>query len=207
VNGCSGRLTTDPTDVFHGGNVFGVVNASYTDKGGVGASPPLSSTAIHNIRQKHQEVENVVNQSGTNTGSNVDGGLTPPGTNGVHRGGLGAGDWLQLPGPFNLADRTGNTANSITFRVADAANGRTAGSALARVEVHQDSITGPILLNADLTSTGSTLVWSSQTFALTMSGTHEIFLVFRELPGGATGANLFNLNWVQFNGPGIGTSS
>ena len=38
-----------------------------------------------------------------------------------------------------------------------------------------------------------------------MSGTHELFLVFRAVTGGATGANLFNLNWVEFQGAGIGT--
>jgi PKD repeat protein len=200
VTGCSGTLVTDASDLFHGGNVFGVINASYTDKGGAGGTPPLASTSIHNIRQKHQEVENVVTQSGTNTGGNTDGGLTPPGTNGVHRGSLAAGDWIQLPGPFNLTN-----INSITFRVADAVAGRTAGSPLARIEIHQDSITGPVLANADLVSTGSTTTWTSQSYNLTMSGTHEIFLVFREVTGGATGTTLFNLNWAQFNGAGIGT--
>ena len=38
-----------------------------------------------------------------------------------------------------------------------------------------------------------------------MSGTHELFLVFRAVTGGATGGNLFNLNWAEFNGAGIGT--
>jgi hypothetical protein len=27
--------------------------------------------------------------------------------------------------------------------------------------------------------------------------------VFRSIPGGQTGNNLFNLNWVEFGGPGI----
>ena len=31
-----------------------------------------------------------------------------------------------------------------------------------------------------------------------------MFLVFRNVANGATGS-MFNLNWVQFNGPGIGT--
>jgi len=210
LNGCSGTLTTDPTDVFHGGNVFGVINASYTDTGGAGGTPPLSSTAIHNIRQRHQEVENVVIQSGTNTGGNTDGGLTPPGTNGVHRGSLGAGDSITLPGPFNLLNIS--PTNSITFRVADAADGRTPGTPLAAIEIHQRDlsptgtvIADTILTTANLVSTGGTSVWSSQSFNLSMAGTHDIALVFREVPGGATGANLFNLNWVQFNGTGIGT--
>ena len=35
-----------------------------------------------------------------------------------------------------------------------------------------------------------------------MAGTHHVFLVFRSVTGGATGNNLFNLNWAEFNGQG-----
>ena len=87
--------------------------------------------------------------------------------------------------------------------MADAGNGRTAGSPLAAVEVRQDSITGPILTTANLVSTGGTGTWTSQTFPISMSGKHELFLVFRSVAGGATGNNLFNLNWTEFVGPGI----
>ena len=38
TTGCIGFLQTDPQDVAHGGNVFGVVSASYTDKGGTGGA-------------------------------------------------------------------------------------------------------------------------------------------------------------------------
>ena len=55
--------------------MFGVISASYTDKGGSGgAAPSLSTTSQIQIRQKHQEVEFVVNQSGTKTATNTDGG-------------------------------------------------------------------------------------------------------------------------------------
>ena len=33
LTGCSGVLPTDPDDVSHGGNVWGVISASYTDLG------------------------------------------------------------------------------------------------------------------------------------------------------------------------------
>jgi hypothetical protein len=176
--------------------VFGVISATYTDKGGsAGQAPPLSTTSQVQIRQKHQEVEFVVNQSGTATATNTDG----AGGNGVHRSSLAAGDWVQLNGPFNLFQ-----ADSITFRVADAAAGRTAGSPLAAIEIRQDSITGPILTTANLVSSGGTAVWSSQTFPLpASSGKHELFFVFRAVTGGATGGNLFLLNWAEFNGNGV----
>ena len=35
------------------------------------------------------------------------------------------------------------------------------------------------------------------------TGKHELFFVFRTVTGGATGSNLFNLNWVEFNGNGV----
>ena len=88
----------------------------YTDHGGAGGVPALTTTSQHQIRQKHQEVEFVVNQSGTNTAANTDGG----GRRAPRQ--PGAGDWLQLNGPFNLTN-----IDSITFRAADAANGRTPG--------------------------------------------------------------------------------
>jgi PKD repeat protein len=202
TTGCSGVLHTDPEDVSHGGNVFGVISASYTDDGGSGGSAPgLKTTTQVQIRQKRQEVEHVVTQSGTNSAATTDVG------GGSQRGSLAPGDWIQLNGPYNLAN-----IDSITFRVSDSANGRTAGSPLAAVEVRQGSITGPILTTANLVSTGNTAAtettpavinWSSQTFPIAMSGKHELFLVFRAVDGGQTGNNLFNLNWVEFAGKGI----
>lgn len=200
TTGCSGVLHTDANDVAHGGNVFGVISATYTDHGvGHDNVQTLSTTSQVQIRQKHQEVEFVVSQAGTNTATNTDG--PPPGSSGVHRGSLAAGDWIQLNGPFNLVN-----VDSLTFRVADAAAGRTAGSPLAAVEVHQDTLTGPIVQTANLVSTGGTAVWTSQTFPISLSGAHELFLVFRAVTGGSTGGNLFNLNWTEFGGPGVGQS-
>ncbi|WP_028067355.1 carbohydrate-binding protein [Solirubrobacter soli] len=88
---------------------------------------------------------------------------------------------------------------------ADAGAGRTAGSPLAAIEIHQDAVDGPIVATANLVSTGGTSTWTSQTFPIALSGRHELFLVFRSVTGGSTGGNLFNLNWAEFNGAGIGT--
>jgi len=200
TTGCSGVLHTDANDVSHGGNVFGVVSATYTDHGVSHDNvQTLSTTSQNRIRQKHQEVEFVVNESGTNTATNNDGGPGAPPSPGVHRGSLGAGDWIQLNGPFNLLN-----ISSITYRVADTST-RTAGSPMAAVEIHQDSVTGPIVQTNNLVSTGSTTTWTSQTFPISLSGTHEFFLVFRTVNGGQTGGNLLNLNWIEFGGAGIGT--
>jgi len=195
-NGCTGFLQTIAGDVSHGGNVFGVISASYTDKGGQGANaaaPPLSTTTQVQTRQKHQEVEFVVNQSGTTTGTGTDAGAD------VHRNSLATTDWLQLNGPFNLFQ-----INTVAIRYADPAAGRTVGSPLAGIDIRQDSITGPVVATANLTSTGGLDTWATMTVPVTAAaGKHELFVTFRTVTGGTTGANLFSLNWLEFGGNGV----
>ncbi len=189
--GCRGFLTTDANDVSHGGNVFGVISAVYTDKGASGGVPALTTTGQIQIRQKHQEVEFVVNQSGTGTAATTDVG------GGTHRNSLASGDWIQLNGPFNLFQ-----IDTVTVRYADNAAGRTVGTALGAIEVRTGSPTGPIATTLNLTSTGNSTAWNSLTFPISIEGKNELFLVFRSLPGGATGS-MFLLNWVEFNGNGV----
>jgi PKD repeat protein len=189
TTGCSGVLPTDAGDVSHGGNVFGVISASYTDGGGSGGVPSLTTVAQNQIRQKKQEVEFVVNQSGTNTASSADAG------GGLQRGGLSAGDWLQLNGPFNLLN-----IDSVTFRISGGTNGANSGA----VEIHRDAVDGPIVTTVDIVGTANATTYASQTFPLADSGTHEYFLVFRAVPGGPLN-NFFNLNWIEFVGNGVGT--
>ena len=194
TTGCSGTLATDPDDVSHGGNVFGVISASYTDLGGPGGVPALTTVAQNQVRQKRQEVEHVTQQSGTNTATTGD-----PDGGGQHRGSLSNGDWIRLNGPFDLLNIT-----DLTFRMASNNDTVPAGNPLAAVEVRLDAVDGPLLLTANLTSTGGNTTWESQTFPLTdPGGGNHLFLVFRSVSGGATGNNLFLLNWVEFVGPGI----
>ncbi|MCW3839536.1 ThuA domain-containing protein [Micromonospora yasonensis] len=194
VNGCTGVLPTDANDVSHGGNVFGVISASYTDLGGPGGVPALTTVSQTNVRQKLQEVEFAVEESGTNVATTND-----PAGGSQHRGSLGSGDWIALNGPFNLTN-----INSLTFRVASTSTQVPAGGPMAAVEVHLDAVNGPILTTAALTSTGNTATWQSQTFPITdPGGLHKIYLVFRSVTGGQTGGNLFNLNWTEFGGQGV----
>jgi hypothetical protein len=75
---------------------------------------------------------------------------------------------------------------------------------MAAVEVRLDAVDGPTLTTATLTSTGDTAAWLSQTVPISdPGGLHKVYLVFRSIPGGQTGNNLFNLNWVEFGGQGI----
>ena len=114
TTGCTGFLQTDADDVVARRQRLRRHQRDYTDKGAAGRQrPPLTTTSQVQIRQKHQEVEFVVNQSGTNTATNTDGG-PPPAPACIARASA-AGDWIQLNGPFNLFQ-----VDSITFRVADA---------------------------------------------------------------------------------------
>ncbi|MFC7495978.1 MULTISPECIES: ThuA domain-containing protein [unclassified Nocardioides] len=194
VNGCAGVLPTDAADVSHGGNVFGVVSASYTDLGGAGAVPALTTVDQVKVRQKRQQVEFVLEESGTNVATTND-----PDGGGQHRGSLGNGDWLALNGPFDLQG-----IDDLTFRVASTSATVPAGSPMAAVEVRLDAVAGPLLATATLNSTGGTTAWASQTVDLSdPGGAHKLYLVFRSVPGGQTGNNLFNLNWAEFGGPGV----
>ncbi len=196
VNGCSGVLSTNAEDVSHGGNVFGVVSASYTDLGGVAGVPALTTVDQATIRQKRQEVEFALEESGTNTATTND-----PDGGGQHRGSLGNGDWIALNGPFTLLN-----IDSLTFRVASTSTQVPAGNPMAAVEVRLDAVDGPVLTTASLTSTGNTATWQSQAVPLTdPGGLHKVYLVFRSIAGGQTGNNLFNLNWVEFGGQGVST--
>ena len=196
VNGCTGVLPTDADDVSHGGNVFGVVSASYTDLGGPGGVPALTTVDQNNIRQKRQEVEFAVEESGTNVATTND-----PDGGGQHRGSLSNGDWIALNGPFNLLN-----IDSLTLRVASTSTQVPAGSPAAAVEIRLDAVDGPVLATATVTSTGNPNTWQSQAVPVAdPGGTHKVYLVFRSVPGGQGGNNLFNLNWVQFGGQGVST--
>ena len=72
VNGCAGSCrrwtTTSPTAATCGASSAPPTPTS----GGVGGTPPLTTVSQQNVRQKLQQVEFALNQSGTNTGTNTD---------------------------------------------------------------------------------------------------------------------------------------
>ena len=85
---------------------------------------------------------------------------------------------------------------------------RTVGSPLAAIEIRQDSITGPILTTANLVvdrqhDGRGGLDDARRSRSRPAPGKHELFFVFRTVTGGATGGNLFNLNWAEFGGNGV----
>jgi PKD repeat protein len=183
TTGCTGTLPTLAEDVSHGGNVFGVISASYTDLGGAPGVPALTTVDQAPILQKRQEVEHAIDQSGTNTAPTADVG------GGLQRGGLSNGDWIGLNGTYNLVN-----IDSLTFR--------TSGGT-GSVEVHLDAIDGPLLTTVTIPATANATTYASLTVPIANpGGAHRIFLVFRPVEGGP-GNNFFNLNWVEFGGVGV----
>jgi hypothetical protein len=191
VTGCTGILPTIADDVSHGGNVWGVISASYTDNPQPGGVPALTTTTQTNIRQKRQELEHALEQSGTNTASTSDEG------GGLHRGSLGNGDWIKFNGPINLLN-----INGIVFRTSAGSGANGTGL----VELRSGAPDGPILQTFTIQPTANANTWVSQQFPLTdPGGTNDLYLVFRSVTGGP-GNNFFNLNWVQFLGQGVSGS-
>ncbi|MDA0182098.1 ThuA domain-containing protein [Solirubrobacter phytolaccae] len=191
--GCSGYLSTIEEDVAHGGNVFGVINATYTDRGN-GAVPGITVVGQVKIRQRKQEVEHATLTNGILPTATDDVGA------GLHMSSLGTPpEFIRLNGPFNL---TG--INAITFRYADlpAQGGvpRVPGTNLGIVDLRTGSNTGPVVGSFQLTATGSPTAaegkWESKSFPLSVTGTNQLYLTFRS-------SNVMNLNWVQFEGEGI----
>jgi PKD repeat protein len=192
--GCSGVLHTDAADASHGGYLAGGISASYTDTG----PNPLTTVSQNVIQVKRQEVEFVQDQFGTtlgNVGANDVGG-------GQNRTSIDAGDWVALNNRFNLTHMT----KQITFRYGGGAAGVPVGTPRMAVEVRQGSAEGPLLTTVTLNSTGANNnTYTSQTFALDFLGSQRLYLVFRGVTGGPT-TGLGNLNWVEFSGPGAGTT-
>ena len=166
--------------------MFGVISASYTDRGGAGGVPALTTVAQNQIRQKQQEVEFVVNQSGTNTAASTDVGGGP------QRGSLSAGDWIELNGPFNLLN-----IDSITFRVT---GGNERGRLAGRSRSGATRSTPPAAARSSRARRSPApppaRMQARRSRSSTRAATHRLFLVFAN-------ANTYSLNWTEFGGAGI----
>ena len=187
ANGCTGTLPTDAEDVSHGGNVFGIISASYTDLGGAAGVPALTTVDQAPILQKRQEVEFAVDQSGTNTAPTADTG------GGLQRGSLGNGDWIALngtlqPGQHRLADvpHVGRQRRPAPVGRGPPRRGRRAdphhGDDRGHGERAPRTRARPSRSPTPAARTGST--WCSARST------------------GGPGNNFFNLNWVEFGGAG-----
>ncbi|MBF9133228.1 ThuA domain-containing protein [Plantactinospora sp. S1510] len=197
--GCEGVVQTSLA-ASHGAdaNVFAVLEATYTDGGGVGGSKALTGRAIEQLQPKRKQAEYYAATGrapdGVGTG---DPGVQAQATTDVEGGFqniafIEDGDYWTFD-PTNLTGITG-----FRFRASSAGGG-------ARIEVRAGAVDGPVLATATVPDTGGWQTFTNATAELGTPSTASgpLFLVARN-PVGATGTGaILNVNWVDFLGRGI----
>ncbi|MFJ4844761.1 MULTISPECIES: ThuA domain-containing protein [unclassified Streptomyces] len=174
VNGCSGTIKTS-ADGGHdpNANIFGVIDAEYTDGGG-GGQEALAGHDQAQLQPRHRQAEHFTSSSGIDLFDKAEahGGRTV--------GNIDDGDWISFK-PYNL---TGSVR--LTARVSS-------GGAGGFLEVRTGSATGPILGSAPVPVTGSWETFQEIDVPLRAvpKKTTELFLVFK---GGSGSGALYDLD-------------
>jgi cytochrome c len=181
ATGCEGVIET-PADEGHGldADIFGVINASYTDTGS-GSAPPLTGSAETVLQPKLKQAEFFTGANGVQL-------VEAAGASGGTRVGyIDPGDWIQFT-PVNLAGVTG-----LGYRVSSGGPGGT-------IEVRSGAVDGPLVQSVQVPQTGSpdTYVDLPATPITDPGGTHPLFLVFT-----GTGGGLFDVDAITVAGPGV----
>ena len=179
--GCIGAFLAeehgDPAD-----EVFYVVNAAYTDRGG-STVIPLEGSAVHILQPKIKQAEHATelfNLRPENTGDFLGGNQ--------NIGFVGNGSYLKF-GPMNFKN-----IEFITLRFA-------ALSLSSRIEVRIDAPNGPVIASRNLSPTGAWQTYDYFTMPVTdPGGSHDVYFVFVH-PGVDNGIG--NTNWIEFHGRGV----
>ncbi|WP_329172009.1 PQQ-dependent sugar dehydrogenase [Streptomyces sp. NBC_01477] len=199
--GCSATVSTTLSNGHSDGdNVFYVIEATYTDKGGSGGAAPLTGRAQITLQPKHKQAEFF-----TDTGRTTDGqGTDTPGVT-VESGADSAGGgqdigFIEDGDYWSLAPIALNNVTAVQFRTASANSG-------GRIEVRWNAPNGPLLGTATVPSTGAWQTYTDVTANLSNvpTGSGKVYFVARN-PSGHTGPGaLMNANWEMFVGAGVGT--
>ncbi|GGL21312.1 hypothetical protein Sme01_68940 [Sphaerisporangium melleum] len=200
-NGCEGVIQT-LTDSGHGtdDNLFYVLEARYTDKGGsAGAAKALTGRGEVVLQPKRKQAEHF-----TETGRVADGkGTDTPGVQvedttdaqggSKNIGNIQDGDWFSFS-RLNLVN-----INSLRLRASSAASG---GTVQVRVN---DPVNGTLIGSADVPGTGAWQTFTDVPVTLTNppSETVTLYFVVRKPASAADDAFLVNVNWVDFIGKGV----
>ncbi|MEY7978026.1 lectin [Streptomyces pilosus] len=176
ATGCTGTLQTladgehDPN-----ANIFGVVDAEYTDKG-AGGQPALTTHDQHITQPSHRQAEHHGDSAGVAVVNHT------PAHGGKTVGDIHNGDWISFT-PYSL-----DNATAFTARVSSGGSGGT-------LEVRAGSPAGPLLGTATVPVTGGWETFQDVTTSLTgaPAGTTTLYLVFK----GGTGA-LYDVDEFTF---------
>ncbi|MDB6018850.1 MAG: hypothetical protein JWR19_3339 [Pedosphaera sp.] len=177
--GCQGAFQV-ASDHAGTENIYWLFSASYTDHGAPGVAP-LEGGLTYRLNPKRLEAEHYLAANGVTTQNTTD-------NNGVLEvASIDPGDSIMFT-PINLTNIT-----NIVFRTA-------APGAGGSIEVRLDATNGTSIGTAIIPGTAS--VYTNVNFPVTdPGGTHSFYFVFR---GGVGATNLFTLNWIEFQGPGVG---
>ncbi|MEU0032306.1 PQQ-dependent sugar dehydrogenase [Streptomyces sp. NPDC006335] len=177
ADGCTGTIRTS-ADGGHDedANIFGVMDAEYTDNGG-GGQAPLTTHDQSVLQPRHRQAEHFGNSSGVSVIAKD----TAHGGNTV--GDINNGDWISFT-PYVLGN-----AKSLTARVSSGGTGGT-------LEIRAGSATGTLLGKATVPVTGGWETFQDVTADLSRAprGTTTLYLVFK---GSGTGA-LFDVDDFTF---------
>ncbi len=198
-HGCTATVqTTLASGHSENDNTFYVIEASYTDKGGSGGSNPLTGRAQVILQPKHKQAEFYSAtgrvSDGTGTGSaGVTAETTTDTGGGSDIGSIEDGDWWSVD-PVNLTNVTG-----MTFRVSSASTGGT-------IQVRTGSPTGTQIGSITVPATGGWQTFTDVNLSLTNppATSGPLYFVARKPSGSTNNGGLLNVNWVMFNGAGVG---
>ena len=197
--GCTARVQTTLSS-GHGenDNIFYVIEASYTDRGGAGGAAPLTGRSQVILQPKHKQAEffSATGRVSDGTGTGSPGVAVEPTTDtggGSDVGSIEDGDWWNV-NPVSLTNITG-----LQFRVASASTGGT-------IQVRAGSPTGTLVGSVNVPSTGGWQTWTTVTLNLTNPPTASgpLYFVARKPSGSTNNGGLLNVNWVMFAGAGVG---
>ncbi|GAA1601719.1 ThuA domain-containing protein [Catellatospora bangladeshensis] len=201
-SGCTGVVQTS-MGTGHGddADIFGVLEASYTDLGGSGGAGAQTGRATIKLQPKHKQAE-FFNSTGRAPGA-IGGGdpgvqreaTTDPAGGFQNIGFIEDGDYWAYT-PVNLRNIT-----AARFRVASPGDG-------GRIEVRTGAPDGTLLGTAVFGGTGGWQTFADVTANLSASTTTAPLYLVAKNPAGNTGqGSIFNVNWVDFLGQGVSDGS
>ena len=198
--GCTARVqTTLASGHTENDNTFYVIEASYTDKGGSGGVNALTGRGQVILQPMHKQAEfytatgRVSGGTGTGSAGVATETTSDPQGGGSNIGSIEDGDWWSYD-PVSLTN-----VSSLSFRVASASGGGT-------IQVRAGSPTGTLLGSLTVPDTGGWQTWATQTLTLSSPPTTSgpLYFVVRKPSGSSNNGGLLNVNWVMFNGDGVG---
>ncbi|SFT33150.1 Glucose/arabinose dehydrogenase, beta-propeller fold [Actinopolyspora lacussalsi subsp. righensis] len=179
ANGCSGTIETSNTDGHQGADIYGVLNASYTDTSPTEQAPALTGSAEIIMQPASKQAEFFEDSDGVQLVEDSAGAEA-----GARVGHIQSGDWISFT-PYNL-----DGIRSATFRVSSGGPGGT-------IEVRSGAPDGPVVATADVPNTGG---WSTYTDVGPVpvtdpGGSDELFLVFT----GSGSGGLFDVDSMHLS--------